>query len=91
MTWSPPVNAGTCCNQYHVMTSNGTIANISTTSFTVSQDNSYISVSCMDQIGTLGPAVVYSLNIGMLFCVDCVGYNCCLATPCKGGRYWINY
>ena len=67
--WTPPDNAGVCCSQYRVVTSNGIIVTRET-SFTmdmynVSQDNASISVSCVDILGTSGREVVFTPNISM--------------------------
>ena len=71
----PPVDDDICCNQYRVVTSNGTTANVSATSFILynittqeERENASISVCCMDQIGTMGPEVVYRSTIGTLNC-----------------------
>ena len=73
MSWTPPANAGICCVQYRVVSSNGTSLNTTQRSFTLSgitmqeeRDSASISVRCMDQIGTMGPLVTYRPDIGML-------------------------
>ena len=73
MSWTPPADAGICCVQYRVVSSNGTSLNTTQRSFTLSgittqkeRDNASISVRCMDQIGTMGPEVTYRPDIGML-------------------------
>ena len=60
--WDTPINAGVCCNQYCVVTSNGIIVTRET-SFTM--DNASISVSCVDMLGTSGREVVFTPIISM--------------------------
>ena len=73
MSWTPPADAGICCVQYRVVSSNGTSLNTTEMSFTLSgittheeRNSASISVCCMDQVGTMGPLVTYRPNIGML-------------------------
>ena len=68
-----PADAGICCVQYRVVESDIITVNTTATTFTLynittreERENAFISVRCMDQIGTMGPEVMYRLDIGML-------------------------
>ena len=74
ISWNAPADAGICCVQYRVVSSDGITVNTTATSFTLYNittreegENAFILVRCMDQIGTIGPEVIYRPDIGMLF------------------------
>ena len=71
MRWSAPTDAGVCCERFRVMSSQLSVPiDTVNTSFTLTnveqQESAFVSVRCMDQIGTMGPEAVYRPSIGML-------------------------
>ena len=71
-TWSAPTDAGVCCERYRVVTSEGDNVTTNTTSYTLynittqeQRENAFITVSCLDQLGTEGPENVFRPNISM--------------------------
>ena len=77
--WTRP--AGDCCVQSLVMTSESSMPFVTTnTSFILTnlstqqlREDAFVSVRCLDMIGTQGPEVVYKPDIGMLKCVlNCI-------------------
>ena len=74
-SWSKPNGSGVCCEQYRVVTSEGDVININTTSYTLQnitkqeqREYAFISVRCLDKLGTEGPPFVYRPNISKFFC-----------------------
>ena len=71
MSWSAPTDTGGCCEQFRVMTSQLSMPIDMDTSITLNdistQESAVISVRRMDQIGTMGPEVVYRLTLGVLY------------------------
>ena len=65
--WDVPNDAGVCCSQYRVVTSNGTMTmnERNLTLENVSEANSSISVGCVDLLGTSGTMIPVTPNIGM--------------------------
>ena len=57
VSWTRPSNAGVCCDQFRVITSNGSVVT-SETQYTMEitrGERTNISVRCSDQGGTMGP------------------------------------
>ena len=73
--WTRP--AGDCCVQSLVMTSESSMPFVTNdTSFILTnlltqqrREDAFVSVRCLDMIGTQGPKVVYKPVVGMLKCV----------------------
>ena len=62
-----------------MVSSNGTTLNTTATSFTLynittqqEHDNAFISVRCMDQVGTMGPEAIYRPVVSMLSYTDSI-------------------
>ena len=73
-TWSAPTDAGICCERYRVVTSDGDDVTINTTSYTLynittleQREHAIITVRCLDQFGTEGPAFFFKPNISMFY------------------------
>ena len=71
MSWSAPTDAGVCCERFRVMSSQSSVP-IDTVDTSITLNNAerqrgaFVSVRCIDQIGTMGPAVTYRPPLGML-------------------------
>ena len=65
MNWSPLPSAGVCCDRYRVKTPDGKIPSTTMTNITLNittpeqRQNVFISVRCLDQLGTKGPEKHY--------------------------------
>ena len=98
--WSAPADAGVCCEQFRVMTSqnsfpfdttitNTVLTNISTPE---RQESANVSVRCRDQIGTLGPEVVYRPNTFIQSIYLCIRlYACHKGARQRSRSQHINY
>ena len=69
MSLTSPASAGVCCERYHVRTPDGTIPSTTMTSYTLNnttpqqRQDAFISVRCLDRLGTMGPEAFYRPNI----------------------------
>ena len=69
MSLTSPASAGVCCERYHVTTPDGTIPSTTMTSYTLNiatpqhRQDAFISVRCLDRLGTMGPEAFYRPNI----------------------------
>ena len=65
MNWTSPPSSGVCCDRYHVRTPDGTILSTTMTSIALNittpeqRQHVFISVRCLDQLGTVGPKKEY--------------------------------